>query len=167
MAEKKILVFDKEFSYEGLLSVKGFYRQARNWLEEHGYGPFEAKHEEQIFEDNKQIFIEINGDKKLSDYVKIVWITKITFSHLEEVTIEQDGNSVRMHKGRVRCVNMVISNTDWDKTFEQNSFQYFLRVLIDKYVFKSYISRAEKRAKNDHAAFEQMLKSYLNMGQFR
>lgn len=167
MAEKKILVFDKEFSYEGLLSVQGFYRQARNWLDEHGYNPFEAKHEEQIFEDGKQIFIEINGEKKLSDYAKITWISKITFSNLQEVSVEQEGNSIRMHKGRVRAVGMVISVTDWDKTFEQNAFQYFIRVMMDKYVFKSYISKAEKKAKSDYSVYEDRLKSYLNMGQFK
>ncbi len=167
MAEKKILVFDKTFSYSGLFSVKEFYKATRSWLDEHGYGPHEVMHEEQIFEDGKQIFVEINADKKLSDYAKVVWITKLTFSNIEEVEVEVDGASIKTNKGSVKCVTMVISNTDWDKTFEQNPFQYFLRVLIDKYVFKSYLSKAEKRATKDYAIFEDYLKSYLNMNNFK
>ena len=167
MAENKILIFDKEFSFEGLLSVQGFYREARSWLEEHGYSPFEVKHEEQIFEDGKQIFIEMNGEKKLSDYAKVFWISKMTFTNIEDVSVDKDGESVKMNKGKVVCVNMVISKTDWDKTFEQNAFQYFIRLMMDKYIFKSYLSRAEKRAKDDYFTFENKLKSYLNMGTFR
>jgi len=166
MAEKKILVFDKTFSYQGLFSVKEFYNEAKSWLEEHGYGAYEVMHEEQVFEEGKQIFVEINADKKLSDYAKVVWITKLTFSNIKEVNVEIEGSKVKTNKGSVKCVTMVISNTDWDKTLEQNPFQYFLRVVLDKYVFKNYISRAEKKAKKDYALFEKHLKSYLNMSKF-
>ena len=167
MAEKKILVFDKEFTYEGLFLAKEVYRTARNWLEEHDYSPFEFKHEEQLFEEGKQIYVELQGEKKLSDYAKITWISKLTFSQIKNAKIEQNNRTISMNKGKVKFITMVISNTDWDKTFEQNPFQYFLKVIIEKYVFKGYISRAEKRAKKDYVAYEDKLKSYLNMNQFR
>lgn len=167
MAEKKILVFDKEFSYEGLFKARNVYREARNWLSEHGYSPYEYKHEEQIFEEGKQIYVELQGDKKLSDYAKISWISKLTFSKIKDVKVDQDEKSITMNKGKVRIVTMLISSTDWDNTFEQNPFQYFLRVVIEKYIFKGYISKAEKRAKVDYATYEEKLKSYLNMNQFR
>lgn len=167
MGEFKTLIDGKKFTYEGLISVQGLYRAARNWLDEHGYGPYEKEHTEQVFEDGKQIQIDMRGDKKISDYAQIDWRTTFTFEKCTEVTVEKDGHNVKMNRGKVIIKSDVYLKTDWDKSFEQNAFQYFLRVVIDKFFFKSYVSRAQSKAKKDYAIYEELLKSFLNMEQFR
>jgi hypothetical protein len=167
MAEQKILVFEKSFSYSGLLSVQGFYRHARNWLDEHGYGPYEANHDEQVFEDGKELFVNLQGNKKLSDYARIRWESRLEFINITDERVELEGQKVRMNKGSVKVTSMVILDTDWSDSWEQNAFQYFLRVVMDRFVFKSYISRAEKSAQKDYTRYEDELKRYLNMQEFR
>lgn len=166
MGEVRSIIDNKKFSYTGLISVHGLYRVARTWLEENGYKPYEKNQSQQIFEDGLQIYVEMDGSKKLSDYAKIDWETHFTFLRCEEVVVEKEGRKVKMHKGEVQVRTEVFLVTDYDKSFEQSAFQYFLRVVIDKFVFKSYIYQAEKKIKSDYHSYEQILKSFLNMEQF-
>ena len=167
MPETKLLVFEKSVSYSGLLSVMGFYRHIRTWLEDHGYPPYEQNHEEQVFEDGKEIFVNLQGNKKLSDFARVLWESKIEFLKITDERVELDGKKVRMNKGSVKVTSTIVLMTDWQKTFEQNPFQYFLRVVLDRFVFKNYISKAEKQAKKDYGLFEDEMKRYLNLQEFR
>lgn len=167
MSEQKIIVFEKQFAYSGLLSVNGFYRHVRDWITEHGYETYESHHNEQVFEHGKELFVEIRGENKLSDYALVFWETKLEFLNITEQRIELDDEKVKMNKGSVKVTSLIILNTDWDQTFEQNPFRYFFRVLIDKFIFKNYIYRAEKKAASDYGRFEDEMKRYLNMQEFR
>ncbi len=166
MSEIRSIIDNKTFSYTGLISVQGLYRSARTWLEENGYTPYEKHQSQQIFEDGLQIYVEMDGEKKLSDYAKIGWETHFTFLKCEEVVVEKEGRKVKMYKGEVQLRTEVFLITDYDLSFEQSAFQYFLRVVIDKYVFKSYIYKAEKAIKTDYKSYELILKSFLNMERF-
>ncbi len=167
MAEEKFIVFDKNFTYGGLLSVSGLYRAARTFLESNDYSPYESRHEEQVFPDGKEILVELKGVRDLSDNASIRFETILQFTDITEQRVELDGKKVRMNKGSVSVTSRVILATDWMNTYEQKAFMYFIRVLIDKFIFKSYIYRAEKEAKKDYSRFEDELKRYLNMKEFR
>lgn len=166
MPEIKTIVPFKTFHYEGLISIKGLYRAARTFFEENGYKPYEKEHLQQVFEDGLQIKIRMDANKKLSDYAKIAWESHFEFTDCQEVVVEKEGRKVKMYKGKVKVSTDVFLITDYDKSFEQSAFQYFLRVIIDKFIFKNYLYRAEKQGKADYSSYEQILKSFLNMEQF-
>lgn len=167
MAELKTIFQKKSFEYSGLISVQGLYRAAMNWLTENDFNPYEEKHMEQVFENGKEITIEIKGEKELSDYAQIKWKTKIVFTKLQEQVIQKDNQRVRMHKGKVKFATTVFLATDYDKTLEQTAFLFFLRTLIDRFVFKSYVNKAVARIHSQYFKFQETLKSYLNMESFR
>lgn len=167
MGESRTLIDGQGVEYTGLISVNGLYKTTMSWLDEHGYGPYDGSHSEQVFPQGKQIEITINGAKKLSDFAKVEWGTSFEFSDLQEMIVEKEGKKVTMSKGYVKVSTNIYLTTDMDKTEEQTAFQYFLRVIIDKFFFKSYISKAEGKAKKDYAMFESILKSFLNMEKFR
>jgi len=167
MGELKTIFQKKSFAYSGLISVQGFYRAVMTWLTENKFNPYEEKHMEQVFENGKEIVIEIKGDKKLSDYAEIKWKTKLVFTKLQEQVIEKDNQRVKMFKGSVKVSTDVFLVTDHDKTFEQSAFLFFLRTVIDRYVFKSYVNRAVARINGQYFKFQETLKSYLNMESFR
>jgi hypothetical protein len=166
MGEEQTLL-TKTINYTGLISVQGLYKAIMNDLSSKDYGPYEEKHTEQVFEDGKQIQIAIKGAKKLSDMAEIKWECDLEFGKCEEVVVEKEGREVKMYKGTVHVKNHLLLATNMDKTFEQNSFMYFLRVIMDKYVFKSYINRGISKAKTDYALFEQTIKSFLNFEKIR
>ena len=166
MAERKTLIDGKTVEYSGLISIKGLYALVRDRLDDLGYKPYEEYHSEEIFEEGKQILISIKGENKLSDYAKVEWKTEFAFLNCQELFIEKEGQKVRMHRGSVSVKTTIYLTTDYDQSFEQNAFQYFLRVVIDKFVFKSYISKAGSKASKDYARLESDIQRFLNFERF-
>ena len=162
MAERRTIIDGKGIDYTGLISIQGIYRLIKERLDDLGYGPYEEYHSQQVFEDGKEILITLKGDNKLSDYAKVEWKTKFAFTNCQEVVIEKNNQKVKMHKGTVSLSTTIFLSTDHDKSFEQNAFQYFLRAVIDKFIFKSYITKAGDKAKKDYSRLENDVKSYLN-----
>jgi hypothetical protein len=165
MAERKTVV-NKTLSYDGLVSVQGIYRLLRDFLDEHGYNPYEADHREQVFPDGKEIVIKIAGATKLSDYAKMLWETEFTFTHMREMIVEKEGQKVKMYQCSTALATHILLETHYDGSSEQKPLAYFIRVLIDKFVIKNYLYKAEKRGQKDYALFEQSAKSFLNMEKF-
>lgn len=166
MAELKT-IGGGSFDYTGLISIQGLYKAIMAWLDDHGYGPYETEHSEQVFEDGRQIVMSIEGDKKVSDNAAITWELNLQFMNCQETKVEKEGMTYLMHKGKVVISTDVFIKTNFDKSFEQSGFQYFIRVLMDKFVVKSYLSKAEGQGKKDYAAFQEQIKGFLNMEQFR
>ncbi|MFW5977551.1 MAG: hypothetical protein ACOCQQ_03500 [Candidatus Nanoarchaeia archaeon] len=166
MGELKTILWKKAISYEGYVSVQGIYRVARDWLKEHRFDPYEEKHTEQVFKDGKEIVIEMKGEKDLSDYAQIKWKSKFTYGKLQEKTVEKDGKKIRMHEGKVKIVTDVFLATDHQDSLENNAFMFFMRTVLDRFVFKSYIKKAEHRVRRDYLEYQNHLKSYLNMEDF-
>lgn len=167
MSEDRIIIGGKVIDYTGLISIGGIYKVIMKELDDLGFDPYEESHSEEVHEDGKQILVTVKGDKKLSDYAMIVWECAVIISQAQEVTVEKGHQKVRMHKGSVSISSTIIISTDYDKSFEQNAWLFFLRVLIDKFVFKSYISKAIGRSKKDYGHFESKVKSFLNLENFR
>ncbi len=167
MSETRLLVDEKQLTYSGLIPVQGLYRTVKTFLQENDYNPFDSRNEEQVFEDGKQIILEIKGEKKLSEFARINWETKFYFTGLQEMFVEKGGKKLRLHRGKVMLQTDVFLLTDYEKTFEQNAFQYFLRVVIDKYVFKSYMNRNVALVMKHYKRFEETVKRYLNMEAFK
>lgn len=167
MAELKTIYWKKNFGYTGLIAVKPVYRVVRDWLSENDFNPYEEEHTEQIFPDGKEILIKVKGKKDLSDYAQIKWETKITFLNLKDKVIEKDGQKVKMSDGSVKFSTKIFLATDYEGSYEQTGFLYFLRILIDRFVAKSYINKAVARVKHQYGDFQDKVKSYLNMESFR
>ena len=167
MAETRLLIDEKKLTYSGLIPVQGVYTVVKTFLQENDYDPFDSRNEEQVFEDGKQIILEIKGEKKLSEFARINWETKFYFTNLQEMFVEREGKKLRLHQGKVVFQTDVFLLTDYEQTFEQNAFQHFLRILIDKYVFKSYMNRNVDLVMKHYKQFEEKIKRYLNMEAFK
>jgi hypothetical protein len=166
MAELKDIIQGRTISYKGLMSVKEVYRLVNTWLDEQGYNPFEENHVEQNFSDGKEITVVIKGEKELSDTAKIKWKTKLVFLNLESVKVQKTGRVITMQNGSVKLSTNVQLQTDYDNTMDQTAFIYFLKVVIDKYVFKSYINKTVGKIHKQYGQFQHRIKSYLNLERF-
>ncbi len=166
MPERKAIINNKTITYEGLVSMQGIYRALRDLLLDHDYNMYEADHKEQVFSDGKEIVIKMKGDTKISDYAKIVWEIDFQFTKVQEMMVEKEGQKVRMHQCKFFMNTQVWLETHYDNSIEQKAFIFFVRTLIDKFVIKNYLNRAEKRATKEYALFEQTAKSFLNMEKF-
>lgn len=166
MAEKLTIFTGKNITYAGLFSLRGLYKTATGYLDQRGYGPYDAEHTEEVYEDGKQILITVKGSKKVSDMATVEWESRFTFIKCQPVTIEKDEIEVSMFKGTITIESEALLKTNYDKSFEQNAFWYFIKVVFDKYIFQSYLKRAQSQAKKDYSGFEAEIKDYLNMERY-
>ena len=155
-----------KFSYTGLISIAGVYKFIKQFMAEHGYSFNEMNHTEQTFEDGKHINLFILCDNKVSDNAELDWEISLDFTNCQEVSVELEGRPVKMHKGNISLSVQMFQKSNYDKSFEQNAFQYFIRTVLDKYVVKSYLNQAKARAKKDFSLFMEQAKSYINLEKF-
>ena len=163
MADLRILLKDKELKYTGLIDVKGLYRLLFSFFEDNDFYFYESRNEEQHFDDEKQILLKLEGNKKFAEFTRLVMEVEVYFTHLKEVFVEKEGKKVKMHQGTVLFKTDVVLMTDYFKTFEQNAFQFFLRTLMNKYVLKPYMDRHSKLCMKYYAGFEKRIKTFLNI----
>ena len=163
MPEVTTLIRGRGVSYSGLIDVQGFYKMLDGWFLEHIYDKQELKNYEEVFEDGKQITLEIMPYKKMSDYAKIEIYMFIVFSHLQDTVVERDGKKKKMYKGDVSIEVDCYLTTDYENTYETKPLYYFMRTMLDKFVYKRYTSSFQKTAVADCNEIITNMKSFFNM----
>ncbi len=167
MAERKTLVNQKPISYSGLLNLKELYSIIDKWLKDHHYDKVETKNFEEVFEDGKQIILELVPYKKITDYAKIVIRIYAEFTKLREEVVERSGLKHKLIKGNAFFSFDCYLETDYEGHWQTKPTYFFFRTIVDKFIFKTYTSRFEKEALNDLNELINTIKSYLNMERFK
>lgn len=164
MGEKVAVVEEQAIAYQGLFDAKGIYDKLVQFGLENKYDPIEMGHEEIVTEHGKQIRVQFSFQKKLSDYAKAETEVDLVVSHLTDVTAELDGKPRKINKGHFHAEMSCYLVTDYEGYFEKNAFQYFMRIIVDKYIYKVYTDKFKKQAKDDYMAFKDLIQKQLNMG---
>ena len=99
MAEYNILVMDRMIEYTGLFDLPGLIKLLDRWFKERGYDKRETKNYEEVYEDHRQVTIEMLPYKKISDNVKFEMRLFMIFKNLQETEVEKDGKKVKLMKG--------------------------------------------------------------------
>ena len=167
MSEKTTLVKDKLINYNGLIDYKEFYKVIDTWCAEHGYTKVEHKNFEEIFEDGKQIILEIAPNKKITDYAKIEFYVYIEFKKAQEKVIERDGLKRRYYQANLFLNFDCFLITDYEKNWDTKPLYYFFRTLVDKFIFKEHTTVWKKQGTKDCESLMNEVKNYLNMERFK
>lgn len=166
MAETLTLIDGKTLSYEGLFEPKEIYTVIDQFFKKHGFDKHEFKNAEQIFEHGKQLEMDLRPYKKLSDYVKVEIKIDIVARNLKEVEIEKKGIKKKMVSGPIDISFTSYFITDYEGTWEMKPFYYVFRMLVDKYVYKSYMNTAKNELIEITNEIYDELRSYLNMHKY-
>ena len=163
MAEIKTLVDGKELSYQGLFSLRDLMKIIDKFFHERGYDKFETKNYEQVFEEGKEITIEIFPYRKVSDYAKYEIRIFMIFSHLKEVEIEKEGVKQKLLNGKADFSFDAYLVTDYEHKWDQAPTWYFFRTLSDKFFYKRHTYHWEQAVTKDCEDIQDQVKSFLNM----
>lgn len=163
MAEKE-KVFSSKLKHEGIFSFKDFYQFCYDWLdEETGLGLSETKYVEKLKGDEKEVEVEWEGSKKLTDYFKFEAKVEMTIKHLKNVEVNQGGAKVKTNQGEIE---VKISGTlirDYEGKFEVSAFYKFLRSIYEKWVIPSRIEEFEDKIISNCDDFLSQAKAYLDL----
>jgi len=166
MAERRMIVDNLTVVYQGLFNLNELYLVIDKWYREKGYDKFEKKNYEQVYKTGKEIELEIEPWKKITDYAKIVLKMKIFVKNLKDVTIEKEGHKVKMNEGDVKIAITGYLDTDYEHKWEKKPLVFFLRTMFDQYIYKLDHAKDEAAVADDAQHVHSLIKSYLNMHRF-
>ena len=166
MAEVKTLIDGKSLSYEGMFNIRELYRIIDTWFKERGYDKQEVKNWEDVTESEKQIVLEIIPYKKVSDYARIDIRIFMIFSKLSEVEIERSGMKSKINKGRAEFYFDAYVVTDYENKWQTRPVFFFIKNVIEKFVYRAYTSNYDSEAIRDCTDIENEIRSFLNMHRF-
>ncbi|MFP4524031.1 MAG: hypothetical protein ACLFO2_01765 [Candidatus Woesearchaeota archaeon] len=167
MAEFKTLVWLKPLRYSGLLDMKGLYKTIDKWLAENHYDKVESKNFEHVEEGHRQIILELMPYKKVSDYARIDLRIYVELTNLTEEVVTKGGVKQKYYRGDAFFSFDAFLVTDYEDHWETRPAYYFIRTLVDKFVYKGYMKRFQAEGKADCMALINEIKNYLNMERFK
>lgn len=129
--EKNLIVNNKEFSYKGIFRSDELFHAINTALVVRGYEKREKKTEEIVTEAGKQIHIELRPFKVKTNYARLMMKIKIT---LDKVTYVKE-NGFGYDQGEVQISFDSWSLTDYEERWGMKPWAYFLKGLINKFVY--------------------------------
>ncbi len=167
MPEYKLLIDGLTVSYEGLFEIKELYKLLEDWFKENKYEKKETLNQEIVKEDKKQLFLVLEPFKSVSDYHEYRLQVRIAAGDLREVEVEKDGVKMRMQKGNVSVVINAFLVSDKEMRWAHRPLFFFMRVLIDKFIYKMYVDRFEAGLRNEITNLHTTIKSFLNLYRYK
>lgn len=167
MSEKTTLMKGRPINYNGLFSYKELYKVIDTWCAEHGYSKVEHKNFEEVFEDGKQVILELAPNKKITDYAKIDFYLYIELTKCVEKIVERDGLKQKFLHGNVFISFDCFLTTDYEKNWDTRPVHYFFRTIVDKFIFKEHTNAWKKQGTKDINSLIQEVKNYLNMERYK
>jgi len=163
MPEKET-IFSSSIKYDGIFSFRDFYTFCYQWLiEETEQLMAEKKYKEKLAGDVKELDIEWEGFRKLTDYFKFDTKIKFEVRKLQEVEIVQNGKKIKTNKGDVKLEVKGILVRDYKGKFETSAWRKFLRGIYERWVIPSRIDQFEDKVIGDCNEFLTQAKAYLDL----
>ncbi|MBR9675686.1 hypothetical protein GOV05_01625 [Candidatus Woesearchaeota archaeon] len=166
MAEKATLVEGDKIAYEGLFELKELMSLINSYIKQVGYDKKVVKNEQQVFDNFKQLSIELKPLKKITDYIKFEMKIKIEGREIEDVELRIDDRLRHMQKGRLSIVFFATMHTDYEGTWEQKPEYFFVRTLFNKFVYRAKMTQWESQLKEQVAHLKAEISSFLNIQRF-
>ena len=163
MSEIKTVVDEEEIQYEGLFDLKGLYRMVDKWFADRGFDKTELKNYEEVYEDGRQVTLEMIPYKKITDYVKMEVRIRGYFTQLQDVQVEKNGVVLNLVKGKASLLFDAYMTTDYENTWETRAVFHFFRTLFDKFIYKQYTEASEGTIAQHCRDVMYETKSFLNM----
>jgi hypothetical protein len=160
---KKDRIIKEKVEHSGVFDFKGLYSYVHSLLEDGGYGVTEKKYVENISDSKRNINIEWDSFKEVSDYFKILMEVRIDVSNLVDVEAEIEGKKKKMNKGKIAVEFEAHLIHDYDGKWEGSMFKVFLRDIYDKYVIPHRVHNVEAKIVGDVVEFKESVKGFLGL----
>ncbi len=160
MSEKD-KVFEGKIKHTGIFDFKELYKFTYSWLVDENYFVMEKSYNEKITPTGKEIEIEWNATKKISDYFKFVLKVTWRVIGMVSVEVEENGKKLKMDKAMLEIKVSAVLEKDYEHRWENNAFTKFLRGLYDRYIIRSRIEQYETKIFSEADEFIAQVKSFL------
>ena len=157
-------VFKGKLKHSGMFDFKELYRFCYSfWKETKEYFILEKAYGEKITATGKEIEIEWEAMKKVSDYFKLIIGMKWRIVGMTEVEAEREGKKVKISKGDIEIAVTSKLIRDYEGKWEASAFWKFSRSIYDKYIIKNKIEEMEDKIFGDSDEFLAQVKAFLSL----
>jgi len=167
MTEKQIVVSGLAVSYEGIFSPRELYRIIDDFQKKHNYDKTEKESIEYVRPEGKYIELKMEPYRKETDYVKFIIKMHVIMENLKETVVEVDGQKENMYEGKVTINFEGWIETDYEQAWTTKASIYFLRILVDKYIYKIYSEKFAAGVRAEVNELATQVKSFLNLYKFQ
>lgn len=164
---EKINVGDRSVTYSGIFNMYDVYKILDDWQKKNNYDKTEKESKEFITPEGKYLEFYLEPARKESDYVRFVIKINIKVRNLKETVVEIDGEKRNMHEGELEIGFGAWLDTDYEEAWSTKPGLYFLRILMDKYIYKMYTSKFVGKLKGEMDELVNQVKSFLNLYKFQ
>ena len=162
MAERHVVVDQLRVNYDGLLDFTALYTLINSWTFDMGYDRYEKLNEQTDTPEGKHFNIDLRPWKRISHYVTSHIRVRI-FATLKDVEVDIKGEKRTMQQGKVQIIMDSFFDTDWLNIWHNRAWQYFLRAIFDRYLFRTYTERSYSLILSDTNDLHTKIKNFLNM----
>ncbi len=163
MTEKKILVDDLRLQYAGLFDITELYRLFDELIHERGYVKLEKKFDQYMAKHGRQIYLEIRPVKEFEqDFLSTMKI-RIKMSDVKDIVMDNNGAKKQYNQGSILIIFDGWTTTSYEFAWETKPVFVFLRMLVDKYIYKVSFGKYEGEIINDVHYMYDRVKAHLNL----
>ena len=134
--EKNLIVNNKELNHGGFFIVNEIFSTINRAIEERGYTKKEKRSEETVTPSGKYLYLELRPFKVVTNYITLMIKIKINLNHITETVKEIDGKKTIFQNGEVHIAFDAWSLTDYEHRWGMKPFVYFMKALINKFIYK-------------------------------
>ena len=166
MAEKKHVVFDLRFSYNGPLSIEEFYAEVDKWMEEKNLNKDIKRKSEDVTSKGKKIEWIIEAWRQAAHHVRHVIRLRVLFNNIKEVKIKRKGHNVKINQADVLVVIDGFVETHLSTQWTNKPTYQFFRTMFDKYIWNIGMTETERlqgQVTTDCNDLHKRLKAFLEL----
>ncbi|MBS3076033.1 hypothetical protein J4429_06285 [Candidatus Pacearchaeota archaeon] len=160
MVEKDSILKEK-LKQSGIFDFKELYEFAFDYLMTENYDVNEKKYSEKVSGDSKEVEIEWEAFKKVSDYFRFVLKTGWKITGLKKVKVKKGDKEVTMDSGMIEIRFECLLHKDYESRWENHPMWKFLRGVYDRYIVKNRIEQYEEKLIREFTDFINQFKTFL------
>lgn len=158
---EKDKVFEAKVKQAGIFDFKEVYRFAYEWLVDEGYDVTEKNYSEKISAIGKEVEIEWDAKKKISDYFRFNLGIKWHIIGMTSIEVDQEGKKVKMNKGNFELKAKGVLEKDYEGKWEGSPTYKFFREIYNKYIVPGRIEQYGDKLFGEADEFIAQIKSFL------
>lgn len=168
MVEKKQVLYDLRAAYTGPFVVEEMYAEIDNWVREKGYEKEPKKKMEHVTKNGKKIEWVIEAHRQLDDLNHSVIVLRALLDNIRDIVIKKSGKKIRINNGDISVsIDAFIQSDIHGSFFQVKPVYYFIRTLIDKYVYHFWSDRHDGAVNSDARELFKRITSFFNLQKYK
>lgn len=162
MAQKSE-IFKSKVTQVGYWNYNDVYAMLYTWLKDKSYTVKEKTYKEKLTGAGKEIIIDWEADKKITDYFKFSLSLKWHILTMKDAEVEIDGKKEKTNKGELEIEIKAEIIKDYESKWEDKPIHKFMRALYENYVIRTTVDEYEDRLVDDAVNLVSDLKAFLRI----